>query len=190
MGLDRHHLLSLNTVMEGLRQGLCEFSGPSRTALVYAKSETDPPRVVDPQNLLRGHEPRLREYFIDTDEWRAGLPPADQVSYFDQHHARRLGLAGLVSLGGRARSVAYQMWFTEQHPDLCSPGPTRRWLELALRQLATCLGDDDILTLDSVANTLQEMAPHAVHDHEPAPFPPGGYRRPGVARGLPGHRRF
>jgi len=165
MGLDRHHLLSLNTVMEGLRQGLCEFSGPSRTALVYAKSETDPPRVVDPQNLLRGHEPRLREYFIDTDEWRAGLPPADQVSYFDQHHARRLGLAGLVSLGGRARSVAYQMWFTEQHPDLCSPGPTRRWLELALRQLATCLGDDDILTLDSVANTLQEMAPHAVHDH-------------------------
>lgn len=164
MGLDRHHLLSLQTVMEGLRQGLCEFSGPSRVALVYAQSEGDPLRVVDSQNLLRGHEPRLREYFLDTDEWRLGLPSPAAVTYFDQLHARRLGLAGIVSLGGRARSVSYQMWFTEQHPDLCSPGPTRHWLELALRQLATCLSDDDILTLDSVSNTLQEMAPHAVND--------------------------
>ncbi|GAB6126568.1 DNA integrity scanning protein DisA nucleotide-binding domain protein [Humidesulfovibrio idahonensis] len=164
MSLDRHHMLSLHTVLEGLRQGLCEFSGPSRVALVYAKTPDDPLRVVDPQNLLRGHEPRLREYFQDTDEWKAGLPNPEQVAFFDQHHARRMGLAGLVSLGGRSRSVAYQMWFTEQHPDLCSPGPTRRWLELALRQLATCLGGEDILALDTVTNTLQEMAPHAVHD--------------------------
>jgi hypothetical protein len=164
MSLDRHHLLSLHTVMEGLRQGLCEFSGPSRVALIYAKDPDTPLRVVDPQNLLRGHEPRLREYFQDTDEWRTGLPSPEQVTFFDQHHARRLGLAGLVSLGGRARSVAYQMWFTEQHPDLCSPGPSRRWLEMALRQLATCMSDEDILALDTVANTLQEMAPHAVHD--------------------------
>jgi hypothetical protein len=165
MGLDRHHLLSLHTVLEGLRQGLCEFSGPSRVALVYAKSPEDPLRVVDQQNLLRGHEPRLREYFLDTDEWRRGLPSPEEVAFFDQHHARRVGLAGRVSLGGRTHNVAYQMWFTEQHPDLCSPGPTRRWLELALRQLATCMGSKDILALDTVVNTLQEMAPHAVHDH-------------------------
>jgi len=164
MSLDRHHMLSLHTVLEGLRQGLCDFSGPSRAALIYAKTQNAPLRVVDPQNLLRGHEPRLREYFQDTDEWQDGLPCPEQVHFFDQHHARRLGLAGLVSLGGRARSMAYQMWFTEQHPDLCSPGPTRRWLELALRQLATCMCSEDILALDSVTNTLQEMAPHAVHD--------------------------
>jgi hypothetical protein len=158
-------MLSLHTVLEGLRQGLCNFSGPSRVALVYARDEGDPLRVVDPQNLLRGHEPRLREYFLDTDEWRRGLPPSESVHFFDQHHARRLGLTGLVSLGGRARCLDYQMWFTEHHPDLCSPGPTRRWLELALRQLATCMGADDILSLDTVTNTLQEMAPHAVHDY-------------------------
>jgi len=164
MSLDRHHLLSLHSVLEGLRLGLCEFSGPSRVALVYAEKSGDPLRVVDPQNLLRGHEPRLREYFQDSDEWQAGLPRPEQVTYFDQHHARRLGLTGLVSLGGRSLGVAYQMWFTEHHPDLCSPGPTRRWLELALRQLATGMRGEDILSLDTAAITMQEMASHAVHD--------------------------
>lgn len=164
MGLDRHHMLCLHTVLEGLRLGLCEFSGPSRAALIYAAKADAPLRIVDPQNLLRGHEPRLREYFLDTDQWLEGLPVPEQVSFFDQYHARRLGLAGLVSLGGRSRGVAYQMWFTEQHPDLCSPGPTRRWLELALRQLSTSMTSPDILALDAASNTLQEMAPHAVHD--------------------------
>lgn len=165
MSLDRHHLLCLHTVYEGLRQGLCEFSGPSRAALVYGCRPEDPLRVVDPQNLLRGHEPRLREYFLDTDEWRAGLPAPETVRFFDQHHARHLGLAGLVSLGGRSRTVAYQMWFTEQHPDLCSPGPTRRWLELALRQFNTGLCSQELITLDATASMLQEMAPLAVHDY-------------------------
>jgi len=165
MSLSRHHLLSLRNVMGGLRLGLCEFSGPSRVALIYAEAPGDPLCVVDPQNLLRGHEPRLREYFLETGQWAAGLPDPEHVGFFDQHHERRLDLTGLVSLGGRARGVAYQMWFTEQHPDLCSAGPTRRWLELALRQLATSFGSRDLLALDTTANTMQELAPHAVHDH-------------------------
>lgn len=164
MSLDRHHMLCLHTVLEGLRLGLCEFSGPSRVALVYAEKPGDPLRIVDPQHLLRGHEPRIREYFRDTEEWQEGLPKPELVAFFDQHHARRLGLAGVVSLGGRSRGVAYQMWFTEQHPDLCSSGPTRRWLELALRQFSNGLASQDTLALDTSANTLQEMAPHAVHD--------------------------
>ena len=161
---DRHHMLCLHTVFEGLRLGLCEFSGPSRAALIYACEPGEPLRVVDPQGLLRGHEPRIREYFLDSAEWQEGLPPPELVSFFDQYHARRLGLAGIVSLGGRSRSVAYQMWFTEHHPDLCSPGPTRRWLELALRQFTISLRSPDIMSLDAASNTLQEMAPHAVHD--------------------------
>lgn len=83
MSLDRHHMLCLHSVLEGLRLGLCEFSGPSRTALIYAQKDGEPLRVVDPQNLLRGHEPRLREYYLDTDEWREGLPEPEHVAYFD-----------------------------------------------------------------------------------------------------------
>lgn len=151
--------------MEGLRQGLCKFSGPSRTALVYAKGAADELRVVDPQGVLAGHELRLKEYFLDTDEWRRGLPEPEQVAFFDHAKAKRLGLAGLVSLGGRTRNVAYQMWFTEHHEDLCAAGPTRRWLELAMLQLSHNMSTEDVLSLDTAASMLQGMAPHAVHDY-------------------------
>ncbi|MBA4358754.1 MAG: DNA-binding protein, partial [Desulfovibrio sp.] len=164
MGLDRHHMLSLHNVLEGLRLGLCDFSGPSRVALVYAQEPGDPLRVVDPQNLLHGHEPRLREYFLDGDEWRKGLTDTEHVAFFDQSKAKRAGLAGVVSLGGPAPGVAYQMWFTDQHVDLCSPGPTRRWLELALLQFAHNLATKDMMALDATVHMLQEMASHAVHD--------------------------
>lgn len=165
MVLDRHHMLSLHNVLEGLRLGLCEYSGPSRVALIYVQNPGDPLRVVDPQNLLHGHEPRLREYFLDTDEWREGLPDPEHVTYFDQAKAKRIGLAGVVSLGGRSPGVSYQMWLTDRHVDLCSPGPTRRWLELALLQFSQNLAAQDIFALDSAAHMLQEMAPHAVHDY-------------------------
>jgi len=165
MSMDRHHLLCLHSAMEGLRLGLCKFSGPSRTALIYAHGALDPLMVVDPQGLLRGHEPRLREYYLETDEWKRGLPHPEQVAYFDQTKAKRLGLAGLVSLGGRTRNVAYQMWFTEHHADLCSAGPTRRWLELAMLQLSHNMSTVDVLSLDTASSMLQGMAPHAMHDY-------------------------
>ncbi len=165
MTLDRHHMLSLHNVFEGLRLGLSEFSGPSRVALIYAQHPGEPLRVVDPQGLLRGHEPRLKEYYLDSTEWLDGLPDPAHVAFFDQAKAKRVGLAGVVSLGGRAPGVSYQMWFTDQHVDLCSPGPTRRWLELALLQFAHNLAAKDVLALDSTVHMLQEMAPHAVHDY-------------------------
>ena len=165
MVLDRHHMLSLHNVLEGLRLGLCGFSGPSRVALIYAQDPGDPLRVVDSQGLLAGHEPRLREYYLDTDEWCQGLPDPAHVTFFDQAKSKRVGLAGIVSLGGRSPGVSYQMWFTDRHVNLCSPGPTRRWLELALLQFSHNLAARDLLALDSAALMLQEMAPHAVHDY-------------------------
>ena len=165
MSLDRHHMLTLHNVLEGLRLGLCDFSGPSRVALIYAQERGAPLHIVDPQNLLQGHEPRLREYYLDSDEWRVDLPDPEHVTFFDQAKAKRVGLAGLVSLGGRAPGVAYQMWFTDRHVDLCSPGPSRRWLELALLQFSQNLAARDLFALDSTAHMLQEMAPHAVHDY-------------------------
>ena len=164
MVLDRHHMLSLHNVFEGLRLGLCDYAGPSRVALIYAQKPGEPLRVVDPQGLLSGHEPRLREYYLDTDEWCQGLPEPEHVTYFDQAKAKRVGLAGIVSLGGRSPGVGYQMWFTDRHVDLCSPGPPRRWLELALMQLSNSLAAKNLFALDSTAQMLQEMAPHAVHD--------------------------
>ncbi|MDQ7836170.1 MAG: DNA integrity scanning protein DisA nucleotide-binding domain protein [Humidesulfovibrio sp.] len=164
MSLDRHHMLSLHNVLEGLRLGLCDFSGPSRVALIYAQEPGEPLRVVDPQGLLAGHEPRLQEYYLDSGEWCEGLPDPELVTYFDQAKSKRIGLAGVVSLGGRAPGVAYQMWFTDRHVDLCAPGPIRRWLEHALLQFSHSMCARDIPDTGSIAHMIQEMAPHAVHD--------------------------
>jgi hypothetical protein len=164
MVLDRHHMLSLHNVLEGLRLGLCDFSGATRVAVIYAQAPGEPLRVVDPQGLLRGHEPRLREYYLESTEWCEGLPDPEHVTYFDQAKSKRIGLAGVISLGGRSLGVSYQMWFTDRHVDLCSPGPTRRWLELGLLQFSHNLAARDLFSLDSAALMLQEMAPHAVHD--------------------------
>ena len=51
-------------VFDGLREGLSYFSRPSRVALIYAVSPDKPVRIYDPQYLLQGHEPKLRELYI------------------------------------------------------------------------------------------------------------------------------
>ena len=55
--------------LDGLRDGLSQFSQPSRVALIYAIEEQAPIRVYDPQHLLHGHEPILRG-FACMQKWR------------------------------------------------------------------------------------------------------------------------
>ena len=113
-------------VFDGLREGLSHFSPPSRVALIYAVHPDDPIRIYDPQLLLHGHEPKLKELYQDTDIWRNTEFDSNRMKKFEVHHEGNLQLAGLVSFGGRSRAIAYQMWFTEHHPDMCSTGPTER----------------------------------------------------------------
>ena len=70
MGIETYHCQCIDTVAEGLRDGLSHFSGPSRTALIYAQDSRGPIRIFDPQNLLRGHEPKFQELYLDSDVWR------------------------------------------------------------------------------------------------------------------------
>ena len=161
---DRHHLHSLYYVLDGLRQGLCKFSGPSRAAIIYAIAPEDPLRILDPQNLLHEHKTAIRKYFVDSDEWRRDLPQSHQF-FFDQAQARSLELPGVLSLGRRARNSSYQMWFTDYHTDMCSIGPTLRWLEFALSHLSQSLIVQDMLSVESAGRLLQEMAVHSIHDH-------------------------
>jgi hypothetical protein len=171
--LDRHPLadsmtrqLSAFHIFEGLRDGLSHFSGPSRAAILYAIRPDDPMRIYDPQNLLRGHEPKLRELYIDTDRWRpSGADLRHLQGAGHPFPEKNLGLAGLISFGGRSRSVAYQMWFTEHHPDMCSTGPTERWLEHAVWLLSHDMVAENTSYLGASGYVLQEYTTHAVRDH-------------------------
>ena len=83
---------------------------------------------------------------------------------FDDKHLKDLGLAGIIAHGGRMNSVAYQVWFTEQHPDICSTGPIRMWLEYAVRLFAQNYEIQNVMNIDTAGYFLQQCAVHAVRD--------------------------
>ena len=148
-----------------MSQGLSRYSGSSRAALIYAEHRDDPICVYDPQNLLDGHEPILRELYLESNSWRVDAPSTKGLRMFGQiHPEKNLGLAGLISYGGRTNAIFYQMWFTEHHPEMCSIGPTERWLEHAVCLLSHDFTTEDSFYTGSSRYVLQEYSTHAVRD--------------------------
>jgi len=152
--------------IDGLCNGLSHFSGPSRSAVIYALRPHDPVYIYDPQRLLNGHEPKFKDLYLDSNEWRTGTWISNDRSKFSLVHLEKnLQLAGLISCGGRSSSVFYQMWFTEHHPDLCSIGPTERWLEHAAWRFSHDIANEEELYTGISGSFLSEYATHAVRDY-------------------------
>jgi hypothetical protein len=158
--------MCIKQTAEGMREGLTHFSGPSRTAVVYSVKPGDPLYVYDPQNLLAGHEPKFKELYLDSDAWREkNAIGYDKKKFSNLIPEKNLELAGLISHGGRSSSVFYQMWFTEHHPDMCSIGPTERWIEQAVWRLSHDVANEEDLYTGISGNFLREYATHAVRDY-------------------------
>ncbi len=152
-------------ILDGLRDGLSHFSQNSRAALIYAIQPKDLIRVCDPQDLLLGHEPRLKEIYLDSNQWRKKAPKQQSMIQFGHiYQEEDLNLTGLISFGGRSDSLFYQMWFTEHHPDMCSTGPTQRWLEHAAWRLSHDIANEDALYTGISGYFLREYSTHAVRD--------------------------
>lgn len=123
----------VSNILKGVEEGLSKYSSASRVALIFAPRPGDPLCIMDPQNLLQGHEPRLRELFLGHfQKWRTGI--RNKISgQFHDHMVpdKDPDLSGIISYGGCSNDFFYQMWFTDHHPDMCSIHPTERWLEKA-----------------------------------------------------------
>ncbi|MBC2712396.1 MAG: DNA integrity scanning protein DisA nucleotide-binding domain protein [Desulfosarcina sp.] len=155
----------IGDTLDGLRDGLSHFSGPSRAAIVFAMGPEQPMFVFDPQNLLSGHEPRLKELYMENQAWRKHLPiQRGSLKYSHIIREKNLQLAGLISHGGRSGSVYYQMWFTEHHPDMCSTGPTERWMEHAAWRFSHDMASESVFYTGISGSFLREYATHAVRD--------------------------
>ena len=151
--------------INGLNEGLSHFSGLTRIALIYALKPEDPIRIFDPQNLLEGHEPKFKELYLDSQEWRKAANIERGKKRFSHIvPEENLDLAGLISYGGRSSTVFYQMWFTEHHPDMCSIGPVERWLEHAVLRFSHDIANEKELYTGISGNFLREYATHAVRD--------------------------
>lgn len=155
----------ITETLEGLREGLTHFSGPSRAAVIYAITPDDPIYIFDPQNLLVGHEPKFKELYIDSDGWRNNnFIKYDKKKFSNLIPEKNLGLAGLISYGGRSSSIGFQMWFTDHHPDMCTIGPTERWLEHAVYRFSHDIANEEELYTGISGCFLKEYATHAVRD--------------------------
>lgn len=166
MSVDLNKIMCVSHLVDGLQQGLSHFSGPSRAALIFAEKQTDPIRVFDPQDLLRGHEPKLRELFLESRHWRTEAPDTRELKSFGHIFPEKdLSLAGLISQGARTASIFYQMWFTDHHPDMCSTAPTEKWLEYAACLLSHEFAHGCEFYAGTSPYALREYATHAVRDH-------------------------
>ena len=156
----------INTA-EGLAAGLSHFSPPSRVALIYALTRNDPLCIYDPQNIFGGHEPRLKELFLNSSLWKENVLDSFDKELLTQikHENYMHPLSGIVSFCGQSRALFLQMWCTEQHPDICCIGPTERWLEYAARLLSRNVAAKRMLDLGTSDYVLREYAMHAVRDH-------------------------
>lgn len=152
-------------ILDGLRDGLSHFSRPTRVALVYSITHDGPLHIYDPMDLLRGHEPKLQDFYLYSQDWRKAPPYAGNLEFLDKAHIKELHMAGIVAHGGRTETVAYQVWFTEEHSDMCSLGPIRMWLEYAVRLFAQNYEIQNVMNIDTAGYVLQQCAVHAIRDH-------------------------
>ncbi len=156
----------LSDSINGLRDGLTHFSGTSRVAVIFCLTSSSNLSICDPQSLLRGYDPRLETLFLQGNDWQSPLSTEITHSKFSYIQPQKdLQLDGIISHGGRSDAVFYQMWFTEHHPDMCSTGPTQRWLEHAVLRFSHDVISDQNLYTGVSGNFLREYASHAVHDH-------------------------
>lgn len=155
----------IRDTLHGLRDGLTLFSGPSRTAVIFALKPQDKLYICDPQNLMRGYEPILQSIYCSNSGWcRCNFNENEQLPYSHIESQLNLQLDGLISFGGSSSPVYYQMWFTEHHPNICSLSPTECWLEHAVLRLSHDIANDSSLYTGISGSFLREYAHHAVRD--------------------------
>ncbi len=156
----------LRNITNGLIQGLSSFSRQSSAAVIYAAQPFDPVSIYDPHHILKGHEVKIKEIYLDTNmEWRRKVE--DTLSRQPEGYVafcHDLELAGLISFGGCSHSFFYQMWVTEHHPDMFCVEPTRRWLEQAASLLAADYACRS-LEINSSDHVLKNYALQAIADY-------------------------
>lgn len=165
MAIDAFINRCINETLTGVRDGLSFFSGTSRAAIIFALKETDELYICDPQNLLRGYEPKLEAIYFGDEPWCNQFCPG--TFYHSYNHIEKqtdLLLDGLISQGGSSTPVFYQMWFTEHHPNICSLCPTECWLEHAVLRFSHDMANESSLYTGISGSFLREYATHAVHD--------------------------
>ncbi len=156
----------VSDILNGLSEGLSHFSGFSRCAVIYRITKDSPLMICDPQNLLLGHKPKIKRVLVEeSSRMLVGTAELDRAKVNRMFSVRDLELTGIVEYGGQSAAVYYQVWFTEQHPDLCSKGPVHRWLEHAVWCFSHDIANGEEMYTGIAGAFLRDYSFHAVRDH-------------------------
>lgn len=156
----------IRETFNGLHEGLSRFSGPSRSAVIFCLHSGDPLQIYDPLALLTGYEPRIRMSLLEKSDWKkTGFLSIHRPAYHHLDSDDSLTFDGLIHYACRSGTVFYQLWLTEHHPDICSTGPTRRWLKHAALRVSHDIANDSELYTGISGRFLREYATHAVADY-------------------------
>ncbi len=63
----------IRETLNGLRDGLSLFSKPSRAAVIFSLRRNQKLQICDPQNLLRGYEPKLKNIYLENSDWKKNI---------------------------------------------------------------------------------------------------------------------
>ncbi len=156
----------VSDMLNGLSDGLSHFSGLSQVAVIYCIEKNSPMLICDPQNLLQEHGPKIQRMLID-DCFLRSVDGAEleQEKVSRVFSVQDLELTGIIEHGGQSGTVYYQAWFTKQHPDLCSTGPVRRWLEHAVWCFSHDIANGEDMYTGISGAFLRDYSLHAVRDH-------------------------
>ncbi len=152
-------------LMRGVRTGLTAFSGLSRVALIMTRRAAQPLLIFDHQDLLAPFRPQLRRHYLDGSDWRSDIGETTDWAPLGMAQNAQTTVPHLISFGSYSNPVYYQMWFTEHHSDMCSPGPTERWLQAAAWNLSHDLALGGSNRTDATMNALEYNALPALSHH-------------------------
>lgn len=156
----------LNDTLQGLRQGLTHFSGPSTASVIFCLPDQKKLFIYDPESLLRDHELKIRKFYYDDFGHQIFQDYHGKSKCYSSIKAvAEFQIDGLLSCGGSSATVPYQMWFTEHHPDLTSTGPTERWLEHTVLRFSHDIANKAELYTGISGSFLREYAMDAICKH-------------------------
>lgn len=157
--------LAVFRVQDGLRKGLCRYSGPSRVSLLVAFNPSSQLLVFDPQNLLRENAQSIHKQYIASQEWRNCSDMSKWPMLGMAQNVGSLNIPGIISFGSRSKPVFYQIFLSDQHPNSCSDKPTERWFQQAAWLLASDIAHNGNLYTEASSFALEAYAPIAIRHH-------------------------
>ncbi|MBI3090833.1 MAG: DNA integrity scanning protein DisA nucleotide-binding domain protein [Candidatus Tectomicrobia bacterium] len=131
-----------------------------------AVNSNDPIKVYDYHCLLGPKKKELKNRYIDTDVWKRHVESSTRS--WGSNIEKNLGgieIPGLISWGSQSRNVYYQMWFTENHQNLCSEGPTERWLQKAASLRSSDTGNMAALMSGASSGAIEWYGNGAIQFH-------------------------